>query len=159
MIARHRTEIGGSQSLGLQRFIEGSPGAARFHHDIEVLFVDLDDGVHAAQIDGNAARLGRYIALRVGKAAAARDQGPVRIGAQANDPRQLVAVGRCDHGGYGRAAAEDVGGEELPRSVLGPHMIRVDDRSQSLHERHVVAVRGGHVRAWLGLCHCVSRPV
>ena len=105
-----RSEERRAHAARRERVAQRCPGDARFHRNVAVGLVDLDDPVEAAHVDQDRIGAGRQIAVGVGGAAAAGVHGNAGRGRGAHGELQILH-GRGPHHGEGqRARAIDIRG-------------------------------------------------
>jgi hypothetical protein len=153
-------------AVGLEVLVDVEEPHARLDDGVRALLVDLEDAVHARELDDHRARDARRGAA-VGVVLAARD-GPQRhaqLVRHPDDRLHLVDGGRRDHGTGGELGGvpEGVGIEELG-GVLGGRADGVGAQEGLeapdgvvCDERHATSMAVRRTRC-IGGCHSLDAP-
>jgi citrate lyase alpha subunit len=148
---------GKEQTRVTQMIVELLSGYPRLHSAVQIIVVDLENGVHLREIDAHTAVQGLHVAF---------ERGARAVG----DDRNLVARTHADDGGHVLGAASErhrIRGGDLVKglvlAVLLTHGFRrrqavAEELSELENQRIQISRRGGHERFSKGSQRRIHRP-
>ena len=113
--------------------VEFLPGATGLGGDEFLLRINLNNTVETAHVDDDRVRAGRHVALRIGHAAAAREDRKSLIRSRAHAGGELIHRAGLQHEcSDGVAAAGNVAREIFAFRRVFDDMLRPDERAEML---------------------------